>query len=327
MKTRWLIALLLATTACYDRAGKQRERQLSTQSRDLATDGGSIDTTVDTSDIDVPIATTKPVIATFTITDSGYLGPDTLVGGVIDLRVTNRGKKAHEFRLVEMRLPGTTQPYMDWVRDPLHTRVPPTFPRAGIGPLLPGASSNFILTEGPGEYVIQDMMPVGDGKLGRQVGLLRPLRLVGNAPAQLQPPIMPVQNALLASDLAWRFGFAVTTSGRRSLLVEGRNRRTDLDAGRQLTMMEFLGNANHNAVIIKSDDPFVMREYVAWIQGRRPEPPAGLVTGIPGLYPRMRLYMWLNLTHGGYIVFCPVYHDGKRGYGYELGEYSQFIVR
>ena len=327
----WACAAAALLAACQSKAARLQERQLSTQARDLAADAAPGDTIADTvKSANIPIATNKPVVVNFILTDSGFIGPDSILGGAIDMRVTNRGKFTHELRF-GLLPPRATAAFMAFVRGERspQQRPPELDPRGGVGPLPPGGSSQFILTLGPGEYIILDALPAGDGKRWWQRGIIRPLRIFGIGPQTMQPPVMRFTAGILASDVTWRFAFAVNTGGDRSRPVEGRNRPTDMDAGRQLVSFEFVGGQKHDAVLYKAEDPFVMREYAAWLDQRRPAPPPGLVTGIPALYLRMKIYMWLPLEHGSYIIFCPLDHETqtKRGLGFEFGEFSQFVVK
>jgi hypothetical protein len=266
-----------------------------------------------------------PKVIAFTATDTGITGPDSVPNGAVEIRLTNRGQAPHELRLLRLAPQMTAEQAMAALSQ--GPDLPRSLsPRGGAGPVMPGKSTTVVELLGPGTYLALCHLNAGDGKAWYTKGVVRTLTVTGVAPARPQPPVIPAGSAIVTSDKTWKFGVSLRTSSQRTLLIEGRNRRTDIPGGDNIIMLEHYGREGHDAVIMRATEPRQMREYVAWLEGRRPDPP-DIVGGIPGLVPQMRAWFHLQLEPGAYIIFCPNFHQRTGARGFELGEYDQFVVK
>lgn len=258
--------------------------------------------------------------ASFTETDAGIGGPDSVRAGAVRIRLTNRGGAVHELRLLRLPDDAIVPEILAHVSQ-LGELPRGLAPNGGAGPLLPGQSIEVMEFLRRGTYLVIDRMRGPDGKPWFTRGLIRTLRIYGAQPRVPQLPSIEARSALLTSQRGWKFGAAL-----RRVLLEGTNRETTIPRGENVIMLENFGGAGHDVVLLKGNDPFAMRAYADWLAKGGPAPP--IVGGMPGLFTlpgaRMRAFIRVTLDRGSYIIFCP--NHNPSGFDFELGEFSQFIV-
>lgn len=122
------------------------------------------------------------------VTDSGYVMPDRIAGGVVAMRFHNSGSQPHEVAMgraegghtaAEVQAAATTSSgeEPDWLHD------------VGGPPLLtPGADITVTRTLEPGVYVILDGVPDATGTPGRSRGLVKTFTVSGESGASLPVP-------------------------------------------------------------------------------------------------------------------------------------------
>lgn len=267
-----------------------------------------------------------PKILTYTLTDDTIIGPDSLATGAFEVRVTNRARTVQELRFLRLPPNARIEAALEYLRQ--SGEIPPGLgPQGGVGPLAPGRSLTVVQTFRPGSYLLMSTLTDKDGKGWFTKGMLLPMVITGNAPNRVQPPSMRAVAVMLTSDNVWRFGRTLTRGEDRNLLLESRSRRTDIPSGQTTIMLDHLGAAGHDLIILRAAEPGAMREYAAWLDGSRLEPPT-IIGGVPGLYSQMRAFIQLRLEPGPYIIFCPNFRPGSNEIrGFQLGEYDQFVVK
>ncbi len=270
-------------------------------------------------------AAMRTEIVHITITDQGIESPDSLPTGTVELHVTNKGKHVHEARLLQLPRGMTAGDAIATI-DHDH-RLPHAAGFGGAGPVAPGQTVTVtqLLTQ-PGTYLLVCALPSDDGQPWFTRGLLRIVVLHGSKAFWRQPQILPASAVIITTGTMVRFGAALTRGGKRSLLIEGRWRRTQIPPGDNQFKIEQRSGQGHDLVIMKTIDPLQMHAYVDWLNGDRSDPPPGIIGGIPGLYgPIMTFYIkLLGLAPGTYTIFCPKVHGGVPDF--ELGEVDQFYV-
>jgi hypothetical protein len=272
-------------------------------------------------------ANSPPQVLSFTVSEAGFTGPDSVLNGPVEIRLTNHGRMAHEIRFLRLPQGISVADAIAFIAQ--RGILPPQLmPQGGVGPVRPGASGTLIEPMRDGTYLIVCTLLDPEGHPWFTKGLVSSITLTGKSPTTLQPANLRATSALSTGDVAWRFSKALTRGENRTLALEGRQRNTAIPRGEMLMMIEHFGGPGHDAVLIRAEGPRAMDDYVSWMLGDIPTSPE-VISGMPGLLNGVRAYLKLNLQPGSYIIFCP--HPKRGGdpntRGYQVGEYDQFVVK
>jgi hypothetical protein len=268
-------------------------------------------------------AAPSPTLA-FTVTDSALRGPTAFTVGVVTIQLANRGRQVHQIQLLAIATGHTADEARTYI---LANDAPPPWSQltTGVGPVGGGQTIVVTLKVDQGTYLLLDLLPDARGVANYRAGIIAPLAGSGVVGRDLAN-IPAVAGLIIAN--RFRFGNLFRT-GNTWTQSESRDRNTRVGPGLQTIRIESFVNGVHSVVLARGG-PEVMRQYVAWKEGRRATPPAGLVGGVAGVPgatsvpSRMsfnRVFLQVRLTPGGYIIFCP---DRN---GFETGEFTQFSVQ
>ena len=263
----------------------------------------------------------RPVDLSYTITNSHLQGPRTIAAGHVVLHVNNTAPQPHQVALWLLPPNRNRQQVIDSMRA---TGRPPQglMPSGGIGPLPAGQKGSLLMRLAPGEYIVYCTLNSTDGDTWFKHGVLTTLDVTGEP--ELDLPYETAYAGVQMTDARISFGQTVPRGDRR-MFSEWRRRRAWTWRGKHSIQIEFFAGPTHALVMIKSDDPAQMARYAAWLDGRGAQPP--LVTGVPAITPGQRAYLRVDLSPGGYILFCPNRHQRTGMRGYQTGEFAQFTVR
>src|SRR5205807_8489298 len=119
-----------------------------------------------------PPATTttgSAVTVTYTGTDYGFAGPDTVTAGLVTVRLVNGGKEAHQIGIVRV---DSGKGLADIATAMAGTAVPAwmTFV-GGANTAAPGDTSSATQALAPGRYLPGCLLPPPDGKMHLQKGM------------------------------------------------------------------------------------------------------------------------------------------------------------
>jgi len=259
----------------------------------------------------------------FTVTDSSLRGPATVAAGVVTIQLANRGRGVHELQLLELQGGHTPEEAKNFL---IANEGWPPWSRfaIGVGPVPVGASLTAIVKLDPGTYLLIDRLPDARGEANFRAGVTAPFTVTGNMIRDLAN-VPAIAGLMLTS--RFRFGNLVR-SGNTWTQSETRDRNTTVRAGLQTIRFESSLGGLHSVVLARGG-PEVMQQYANWRAGRRPNPPAGLIGGIASLSGQMfrnRAFLQVQLTPGGYILFCPE-PDPRGVMDFDTGEFTQFAVR
>ena len=263
-----------------------------------------------------------PVLS-FIISDSAVRGPPSTTAGVVTIQLVNRGRRVHLRQFVLI----TDGHSADEAKAFLLTNdAPPPSPLSvGVGPVEAGQTIAVTLKLDPGTYLLFDPVVDARGVKNFRAGVVASIASRG-ALMRDQPNIPAIAGVMIGKQ--FRFG-NLFRSGNTWTLSESRNRNTSMPSGLQTIRIESTIPGIHSVVLARGG-PEVMRQYVAWREGRRPAPPPGLVggvAGVPGSVLNHRTFLQARLAAGGYILFCPD-RDARTGLsGFETGEFTQFAVQ
>jgi len=256
-----------------------------------------------------------------TITDSALEGARSLPAGLTEIQVTNRGRALHVVQMFAVPEAHTA----DEVRTALGRGQVPRWlvPAVGIGPVEAGHAASLTMILQPGQYVLLDDFPGADRRPFFTHGVMHEVTVTGRTVEDVAN--LPARTGLLVTPRGFRFG-QILRRGDTWTLVEGRNRTTLFRPGPMVMRIETPARSPLHSIVIIRGEPRDMREYGEWLDGRRPAPPEGVVTGVPGIPADTRVFLDFPVTTGIYTVFCPLRHaTGLRGF--ETGEFTQFAVR
>lgn len=264
----------------------------------------------------------RPVDLKYTITSSRLDGPRTIAAGHVVLHVDNTAPQPHQVALWLLPPNRDRQQVIDSMRA---TGRPPQglVPFGGIGPLRAGQKGSLLMRLAPGEYIVYCTLNGTDGDTWFKHGMVATLDVTG--PPERDLPYETASSGIMMGDARISFGQTVQRGDRR-VLVELLRRHSYVVRGRQSIQLEGGGGPGHALVLLKSKDPIDMARYGAWLEGRGTPPE--IVSGVPAVSPGQRMYLRVDLSPGGYILFCPNRHQRAGGLrGYQTGEFTQFTVR
>ncbi|MDP2480192.1 MAG: hypothetical protein Q8W51_03195 [Candidatus Palauibacterales bacterium] len=243
-----------------------------------------------------------PEHVTIVATDYAFQAPDSIRAGLVDLRLVNDGRQAHQAWLLRLDDGKTMQDFLDATRfEPWMVDV------GGPNAVGPGSRASATLILSPGNYVVICLMLDPKGRSHLALGMKRALRVVGPAPA--------VAEGLPAADDTVRltnYSFLIAhplAAGRHRLLV-----RNEADQPHELTLVR----------LAPGKGPF---DFARWSE-KQADPPAGQwLGGVTGLSPGREAEAEVDLRPGHYAFLCflPDATDGKPHF--EHGMVSAFTVR
>jgi hypothetical protein len=277
-----------------------------------------------------------PQLIEYTATDGAYQGGmRSIVNGQVALRFTNRGHSVHELRFLRISRPDVTlAQIVGFIRGQQSLPERDLVGWGGAGPLAPGRTMTATQFFQPGDYLIVNTLLAPDGQRWFTEGMIDSLHVTGNfdiTKRVVQPAKLVATGTLQTNETTWRFGSSLTRGRNTSLLVEGRNRRTQLVHGPNVVAIDNgVRYPIHDVVILRGTEPRAMRQYIRWVNGDRSVPVPDVVGGIPAFFPLSKSYLSMDLDAGPYLIFCPVLKGPRgddRAAGFEVGEYDQFVVK
>jgi hypothetical protein len=275
-----------------------------------------------------------PVLIEYTATDGAYQGGvRSIVNGQVALRFTNRGHSVHELRFFRITNPDATlSQVVGFITAQQNLPARDLVAGGGAGPLSPGRTMTATQYLQTGDYLIVDMLLAPDGQHWFSKGMVDSLHVTGNFDIRfraVQPAGLVATATLQTNETTWRFGSSLTRGRNTSLLVEGRNRRTQLVHGPNVVVIDNgVRFPIHDVVVLRGTEPRAMHQYISWLNGDHSVPVPDVAGGIPG-YFLSKSYISMDLEPGPYLIFCPVEKGprGDRAFGFEVGEYDQFVVK
>jgi hypothetical protein len=233
-----------------------------------------------------------PPTVTITAADYAFTAPDTIPGGVVRVRLVNRGPSLHHVQFIKLGAGKTLDSLLAALRRP---GPPPAWATMvpGPNPPAPSASAELVVNLAAGNYAIVCFVPDDHGVPHVAKGMARPLVVVVPAGAAVPEPTADVQVDL--SDYAFAFS-------------------KDITAGRHTLKIVNAGPQPHELLIARLDSGATAQQLVRYVLGgMRGRPPALPLGGASGMVPGAHAYFSLDFTPGDYAIICflPDARDGK----------------
>lgn len=235
-----------------------------------------------------------PPVVTVSASDFEFTAPDTIPGGVVTLRLLNRGPSLHHVQLVRLGEGKTFDSLMTAMR---HPGPPPAWMRLVAGPNAPapGDSSELTGTLVPGNYALICVIPNERGVPHIAMGMARPLVVAAPAAGGVAP-VEPAANVeVMLSD----YDFALSAP-----LAAGTHTLKVINGGPQ----------PHEFFIARLDSGVTAQQLVDWVHGGMTgRPPARPLGGTTAVAAGDHTFVTLTLTAGEYALLCflPDVGDGR----------------
>lgn len=254
--------------------------------------------------------------------DYSFTAPDSIAGGLVQVKLNNTGKEAHHAQLVRLNDGVTLPQFQQALQEAAQAQfqgpalgkvfAAVTF-QGGPAPTAPGKSSEVTLNLAQGSYVMLCFVPDPQGVPHMAKGMIKPFAVTAAAASQPTPP-----KAAGTVDLN---DFAFTTIP------------TDLKAGKHTWAVTNKGKEIHEMGMLKLKAPAadVQKILVAPPPApgsARPAPPFEETGGFQAITPGMTGWATVDLEKGDYALVCFVPSPANQGKPHvALGMFRPFTVK
>jgi uncharacterized cupredoxin-like copper-binding protein len=235
-----------------------------------------------------------------------FKAPDSVAGGVVTVRLVDRGKVGHQVTFARLDDSSSLARVMKTLTDDkVHTGGIRW--SGGVESAIPGDSSETTFVLEPGRYVILCAYDGENGHSHMSMGMIRPLTVTGSATAaNTKLPAAPVTIRL--SD------YHLDVAGT-------------LHSGTQLVRVENVGAHRHHLSLMRFRDNATMDEVMKWDGKSQPAPLQGMSGGAAAMEAGEVSVISLKLTPGRYELACVLSDDSKSKPHYMLGMHDEITVR
>lgn len=228
-----------------------------------------------------------------------FTAPMRVEGGLITVRLVNRGTEPHYLRLMRLAPGKTLADFAAWRES--RTPAPEWLSGAGgVAPVMPGDSADQTTVLGAGTYVLLCSYPTPDGVPHVQMGMMGSLRV---APPPAAEPALSreAEGSITLTDYAYTVD-ADLRAGTRTLQVENRGREP------------------HQVLLIRLPEGVTPEAEVAWFRGGSRGPRPGLPHGgILEVLPGESTRFTATLQPGEYLLLCGTRApDGQRHFDHGM---------
>lgn len=228
-----------------------------------------------------------------TAADFSFQAPDTIVAGMTNVTLQNKGPSLHHVQFVRLDSSKTVADLMAAMKNP---GPPPAWAMFVPGPNAPdpGSSSNEIITLAAGNYAIICLVDIPGGVPHFAKGMVHAL-VVKPAPAN------DVAQAQGPADVSLQLAdYSFTLS-------------KPLAAGSQIIEVTSRGPQVHEVEIVRFAPGKTLDDLGKWMAKPDGPPPANALGGTSAQMPGTTARFTLNLTPGTYAILCllPDAKDGK----------------
>jgi hypothetical protein len=245
-----------------------------------------------------------PPTYVFIATDYGFDGPSEIPGGLVTLRLDNKGREPHHMTVVRLDAGKTLDDlrtalmaeqelgWMHWV--------------AGPGPFMSNEHGAVTTTLEPGNYVLLCFVPDAEGHPHFALGMMKELTVKGTGPGG----DLPEPDLTITLD-----DFHFKLSGQPK-------------AGAQTVRIVKNGAQPHEAVLAKLDDGATPMDFIQAFGPNATGPPPGTFPpgGISQMDPGQTATVEWDLAPGRYVLICFVADPGSHAPHFALGMLHEFTV-
>ncbi|HEX6746143.1 MAG TPA: hypothetical protein VF092_02430 [Longimicrobium sp.] len=245
----------------------------------------------------------RPPLVRVVATNYAFQAPETSPGGLVTVRLVNRGQEPHYARLLRLA-PGKTLADFAALRRQGRGAADWLVPTGGIAPVSPGDSADLTLTLAPGRYLVICGYPGREGRPHVDMGMMREIVIAAAPRARPVQPREDVRLRVTDGTLAWS---------------------EPLAAGRHVVQVENDGTQMHQLLLARLPEGTTLEAEKRWFddfRGERPGRPAG---GVIELRRGERVWLALDLPPGRYALLCHVTGPDGRNH-FLAGEAVEFTI-
>ncbi len=250
-----------------------------------------------------------PAEVNIVATDYAFEAPDTIAGGLVALRLLNKGKELHHVQLVRLTDGKTYADMQQFMREAKPGTPPPSWVQTVGGPNSPPPGSPIVqvvtqeLT--PGSYAMICVIPSMDGMPHIMKGMSHALTVV---PATGPAATVPTADVTVSmTDYAWDVQGSITP-------------------GTRIIRLENTASQDHEMYVVKLLPGKTAADFAVWSEKQVGPPPAIPLGGAAGMPKGVTAWVALEFTPGEYAMLCfiPDAKDGKPHVAH--GMMKQFTV-
>jgi uncharacterized cupredoxin-like copper-binding protein len=214
-----------------------------------------------------------------------FLLPDRVKGGVVTMRLSNRGRELHEYAIGRLKQGSTLA---DFKRELESGREPRSAEDvAGVPGLSPGREIAITRKLRPGRYFFLCAVPSPKGMPHYELGMLKEFDVVGNSGAELPKPD------------------ATVTAGDEAIAVPA------LQAGEQTLELKNAASTPREFELLELKPGTSLKDVAAFFDRGRPDlkaSPATFLGAIQTIAPGDSVFLEVSLKPGGRYVFQDADH-------------------
>jgi hypothetical protein len=241
-----------------------------------------------------------PVTVTVTAGEYAFAPPAEVRGGLVEVRLANRGKEAHHMTLYRLTDGKTVDEFREaMLGAPPYSPVPEwAVPAGGPGAAAPGDDSNAFLDLAAGSYAMVCYVPAPDGAPHYLKGMLQGLEVVpGTSAGGAAEPEADLSVELVDYDFRWS-----------SAPSPGEHRVRVVNAGPQ----------HHEVQVFRLAEEKTLDDFMTHLRGMMGagpavEEPGRWVGGLSTIHPGGEGTVDVALEAGRYVLVCfePDVKDGR----------------
>jgi hypothetical protein len=257
-----------------------------------------------------PNPSPNPQIPSITLKggDFNFEGPPQVQAGLVSITFENIGDEVHHLQLVHLKDGLTFEQFLaELPKGEAAMLASLQGIVGGVGPLDPGGSGRVTVELNAGTYVLLCVLPSHDGVPHLAKGMIAPLIVKGDAPANQAEPV---------ADAAVRFkNFAFELPA-------------EIKAGPQTWQVFNDGPQTHEIALVKLAEGATLDDVLqfdaAHAQG---EPPYQNIGGFQGIDPGKTGWLHLDLEPGTYVAICHIPDPASGEPHSMLGMVQTFTVK
>ncbi|MEO7358852.1 MAG: hypothetical protein ABI120_00895 [Gemmatimonadaceae bacterium] len=253
-------------------------------------------------------APATPPVITITAKDFSYDAPDTVMGGMVTIKLINQGPDLHHVQFLRLTDGKTAADLEAGLKLAKPGSPPPPWAHDVAGPNTPVPGGENSITEmlEPGNYAMICFIPDSKGVPHFMHGMVRALTVIPSTTAAAPAPTADINIKL--ADYAWEVIPEIT-------------------AGKHIIKLENVAEQSHEMLIAMLAPGKKASDLAAWVLKQVGPPPAKPMGGISGMPKGGVVYLPVDLEPGEYGLYCflPDAKDGRPHVDH--GMVKQFTVK
>ncbi len=241
-----------------------------------------------------PAAPPEPAVITITASDFAYEMPDTVTGGMVTIKLVNKGPNLHHVQFLRLTDGKTFTDLAEGLKQMKPGAPMPPWVHDVVGPNSPDAGAESAITTNlePGTYAVICFVDTPDKVPHFAKGMMHPLTVVAPTGPTAAAPTATVTVAM--TDYAWDVAPAFT-------------------AGKQVVKLVNNAEQSHEMFVIKLAEGKTVDDLMKWGATFKGPMPGSAMGGISGMPKGGEAYLSMDLTPGNYVLLCflPDAKDGK----------------